>query len=173
MSAPGSSALERLRSGPAGRQRPLDQGQYSFWTREKLRNADTDQFRHVNNAVISTLLESGRMEILDHDSLSASMIGRNVVVAHLSIDFLKELHFPGTVEIGSATLKVGRTSFQLAQGVFTGSECLVFALATCVLLDTKRGEPTPLPEPIRTRLLGGLQGEQGEQHESAGVGLLR
>ena len=78
------------------------------------------------------------MEILARDSLRALMIGRNVVVAHLSIDFLKELYFPGAIEIGSATLKVGRTSFQLVQGLFIGSECLVFALATCVLLDTER-----------------------------------
>jgi acyl-CoA thioester hydrolase len=156
MSSPGSSAVGR--SEPLARKRSLDRGECSFWTQEKLRNADTDQFRHVNNAVISTLLESARMEILDRDSLKASMASRNVVVAHLSIDFLKQLYFPGGVEIGSATLKVGRTSFQLAQGLFIGSECLVFALATCVLLDTERGEPTPIPEPIRTHLLEGLRG---------------
>ena len=160
MSPSGSSALGQ--SGPLGRKRPLDRKECRFWTQEKLRNADTDQFRHVNNAVISTFLEAGRMEIFGRDSLKASLIGRNVVVAHLSIDFLRELHFPGGVEIGSATLKVGCTSFQLVQGVFIGSECLVFALATCVLLDTERGKPAPIPETIRTHLLEGLVGARGE-----------
>lgn len=154
MTSPGSSALEL--SGPLARKRSLERKACSFWTREKLRNADTDQFRHVNNAVISTFLESARMEILDRDSLKASLIGRNVVVAHLSIDFLKELYFPGAIEIGSATLKVGRTSFQLVQGLFIGSECLVSATATCVLLDTEQGKPTPIPEPVRSHLLGGV-----------------
>ena len=36
---------------------------FRFWTEEKLRNADTDQFRHVNNAAIATLFEAARMEI--------------------------------------------------------------------------------------------------------------
>ena len=154
MTSPGSSASGL--SGPLARKRSLEREACSFWTQEKLRNADTDQFRHVNNAVISTFLESARMEILDRDSLKASLIGRNVVVAHLSIDFLKELYFPGAIEIGSATLKVGRTSFQLVQGLFIGTECLVFALATCVLLDTELGKPAPIPEPVRRHLLAGV-----------------
>jgi acyl-CoA thioester hydrolase len=164
MSSPGSSALRQ--SEPLARKRSLDREACSFWTQEKLRNADTDQFRHVNNAVISTFLESARMEILAHDSLKTSLIGRNVVVAHLSIDFLKELHFPGAVEIGSATLKVGRTSFQLVQGLFVGSECLVFALATCVLLDTDRRTPAPIPEPVRSHLLEGLLSARDESADA-------
>lgn len=159
---PSSSSPVLGQPEPVARKRSLEREACSFWTREKLRNADTDQFRHVNNAAISTFLESARMEILEHDSLKASLTGRNVVVAHLSIDFLKELYFPGAVEIGSATLKVGRTSFQLVQGLFIGSECLVFALATCVLLDTERGKPTPIPEPVRNHLLKGLAGAGDE-----------
>lgn len=27
--------------------------EFRFWTQEKLRNADTDQFLHVNNAILS------------------------------------------------------------------------------------------------------------------------
>jgi acyl-CoA thioester hydrolase len=153
-------------SGPAARRRSLDREACSFWTQEKLRNADTDQFRHVNNAAISTFLESARMEILERDSLKASLTGRTVVVAHLSIDFLKEIYFPGAIEIGSATLKVGRTSFQLVQGLFVGAECLVFALATCVLLDTERGKPTPIPEPVRSHLRKGLVGAEDESAEA-------
>ena len=168
MSSPDSSAL-RL-SEPLARKRSLDREACSFWTREKLRNADTDQFRHVNNAAISTFFESARMEVLEHDSLKESLIGRNVVVAHLSIDFLKELYFPGVIEIGSATLKVGRTSFQLVQGLFIGTECLAFALATCVLLDTERGKPAPIPELVRSQLLKGLV---GAGDESANTGFPR
>ncbi|WP_367619795.1 acyl-CoA thioesterase [Caballeronia sp. SEWSISQ10-4 2] len=167
-STEGSRTLAR--SDSLSRTHPLKRWECDFWTQAKLRNADTDQFRHVNNAAISTLLEVARMEILDRDSLKGPMIGRNVVVAHLSIDFLKELHFPGTIDIGSTTLKVGSTSFRLAQGLFIGSECLVFALATCVLLDTERAEPAPIPEPIRTYLLAGLP---GARDESASAGFWR
>ncbi|MFM0740566.1 acyl-CoA thioesterase [Paraburkholderia xenovorans] len=162
MSAPESSLPGR--SEARGRQLLRERAACEFWTREKLRNADTDQFRHINNAAIATLFEAARMEILEHDSLKASMAGRNVVVAHLSIDFLKELYFPGTVEIGSATLDVGRTSFQLLQGLFIGSECVASARATCVVLDTQRGVPTLVPEPVRSHLL------KGRADENASVG---
>ncbi|AMB88394.1 hypothetical protein AWM79_23340 [Pseudomonas agarici] len=125
----------------------------AFWTQEKLRNADTDQFHHVNNAVISTLFEAARMEILADEALKASMAGKIVVIAHLSIDFLNEVYFPGVVEIGSSTIRVGRTSFELAQGLFVGSQCCASARAVCVLIDVERREPTAISEAIRTHLL--------------------
>lgn len=168
MSCSGSSLLGQ--SEPLARRRSLDRESCSFWTQEKLRNADTDQFRHINNAAISTFLESARMEILAGDSLKTSLTGRNVVVAHLSIDFLKELYFPGEVEIGSATVKVGRTSFQLVQGLFIGSECLVSATATCVLLDTEQGKPTPIPEPVRSHLLSGVVSAEDKSADAGFLG---
>ena len=145
-------------SSPAGspvRNPALAREECGFWTREKLRNADTDQFHHVNNAVISTLLEAGRMEMLAGEALKASMAGKIVVVAHLSIDFLREVYFPGVVEIGSGTIRVGRTSFELAQGLFVGSQCFASARATCVLIDVERRESTVIPDAIRVHLLKG------------------
>ena len=35
-----------------------------FITNEKLRNGDTDQQGHINNAKIATFFESGRVEVL-------------------------------------------------------------------------------------------------------------
>ncbi|MHC6225581.1 acyl-CoA thioesterase [Pseudomonas sp. X10] len=151
MSTASSSASNPARS--AARKLPLARNACSFWTQEKLRNADTDQFHHVNNAVISTLLEAARMEILAGEGLKASMAGKLVVVAHLSIDFLSEVYFPGVVEIGSCTLRVGRTSFELAQGLFVGSQCCASAQATCVLIDVERREPTAISDVIRAHLL--------------------
>lgn len=143
------------RAGSPVRSPPLSREDCGFWTREKLRNADTDQFHHVNNAVISTLLEAARMEMLAGEALKASMAGKIVVVAHLSIDFLSEVYFPGGVEIGSATIRVGRTSFEVAQGLFVGSQCFASARATCVLIDIERREPTAIPDAIRAHLIKG------------------
>ena len=38
-------------------------GEFRFWAEEKLRNADTDQFRHVNNAAIATIFEAARCPV--------------------------------------------------------------------------------------------------------------
>jgi acyl-CoA thioester hydrolase len=145
-----------LLSSPVGsrlRNPPVAREECGFWTREKLRNADTDQFHHVNNAAISTLFEAARMEMLAGEALKASMADKIVVVAHLSIDFLSEVYFPGFVEIGSAAIRVGRTSFELTQGLFVDSQCFASARVTCVLIDIKRREPTTIPDAIRVHLI--------------------
>jgi acyl-CoA thioester hydrolase len=159
-----------LSSTPArspSRKSPLTREACGFWTREKLRNADTDQFLHVNNAVISTLLEAARMEILADETLKASMAGKIVVVAHLSIDFLSEVYFPGSVEIGSGTLNVGRTSFEFAQGLFVGAQCCASARAVCVLIDVERREPSVICDAIRAHLLRGAVSLSGASVSTA------
>lgn len=67
---------------------------FRFWTEEKLRNADTDQFRHVNNAVIATFFEAARMEIFAPPAVRKWMNGANLAVVRLLIEFSAEVHFP-------------------------------------------------------------------------------
>jgi acyl-CoA thioester hydrolase len=125
--------------------------QFAFWTREKLRNADTDQFGHVNNAAIATFLEAGRMELFAVPALASIMAGANIVVGRLSTTFHAELFFPGEVEIGSTVTRVGRTSFDVLQGVFQGATCIASAQAACVML--RERSPFPIPAAVRAHLL--------------------
>src|SRR3546814_6675937 len=62
-----------------------------FQTRLRTRNADTDQYRHINNAVIASFFEEARMAIFLQDDLAACMREKRVAVAHREIDFLKEM----------------------------------------------------------------------------------
>lgn len=135
---------------------PLPRSALRFWTGEKLRNADTDQFRHINNAVIATFLEAARMEIFAPASIRPLMETANLAVVQLLIDFRQELYFPGRVDIGSTVISVGRTSMRLRQAVFmAGSEtCAVSAEATCVLLHPDSGRPHPINAALRRHLLG-------------------
>lgn len=125
--------------------------QFAFWTTEKLRNADTDQFGHVNNAAISTFLEAGRMELFTEPALATAMAGLNIVVGHLATTFHAELFFPGEVEIGSTVTRVGRTSFDVLQGVFVGATCVASAHAFCVMLRDRA--PFPVSDAVRAHLL--------------------
>lgn len=125
---------------------------FQFWTVEKLRNADTDQFLHVNNAAIASFLESGRMEMFTAPDVSALMTGLNVVVARLSIEFHAEIFYPGELKIGSAVTRVGRASFEVLQGIFRDSVCVASASATCVLM--RSGKPHAVPQGLRRHLLG-------------------
>ena len=74
---------------------------------DTIRFADMDRQGHVNNAIYPTYFETGRvLQIYDpKDGLQVD--GCTTVLARIEIDFLKELRWPGTVEIGTATTRIG------------------------------------------------------------------
>ena len=61
--------------------------QYRFWCEEKLRNADTDQNGHVNNAVVATLFEAGRIELLAAPQTAHIRKATSIVVAKQLVNF--------------------------------------------------------------------------------------
>nr|WP_315591855.1 thioesterase family protein [uncultured Cupriavidus sp.] len=123
-----------------------------FSSRLKLRNADTDQFRHVNNAAVATLLEEARMAIFTDDGLSNCMHDKHVVVVHLAIDFIAEIFYPGEIEVRTMPVSAGNTSFELTQALYAGEKLCARASATCVLMDSNQSRPTPLPQRLRQHL---------------------
>lgn len=123
-----------------------------FQTRLRTRNVDTDQYGHINNAVIASFFEEARMAIFLRDDLAACMHDKRVVVAHLEIDFLKEIFYPGDVDVWTGSERAGMTSFALVQGLYTGDVLCARAKAICVLLDPDSSRPTALPDALRERL---------------------
>src|ERR1700733_13703982 len=111
---------------------------------ETIRFGDLDRQNHVNNAVFATHFESGRVIILYGEEYGLIVIlygeeyglivpGANFVLAHLSIDFLGEMHWPGEVEIGTAVARVGNSSLGLDQALFVNGHCVATAENTLVL----------------------------------------
>jgi acyl-CoA thioester hydrolase len=104
-----------------------ERASYRIWTYDKLRYNDTDRQGHVNNAVFATFCETGRVAFLYDKSLALAAPGCSFVVARLAIDFRAELYFPGTIDIGTRVLKIGRSSFVVGQGIFIGELCAATA----------------------------------------------
>ena len=61
-----------------------------------------DRQGHVNNAVYPTYFETGRVARIYDPEDGFQVEGCTTVLARIEIDFLKELRWPGTVEIGTA-----------------------------------------------------------------------
>ena len=138
---------------PATAERPLaDRARLKNWTIEKLRYCDTDRQGHVNNAVFSELCEAGRVAFLYDPDSPAAPPGCAFVLARLELDFLGELNWPGMVDVGTAVLSVGRSSFRLGQGLFSGGSCIATAETIIVLMDEATRRSTPLPDALRARL---------------------
>ena len=49
--------------------------------------------------------------------------GTTSVLGRIEINFLKELQWPGTIEIGTGVAEIGRSSYVFAQAVFIGGVC--------------------------------------------------
>ena len=120
--------------------------QYPMHITEKLRYCDTDRQGHINNAVYSTLCESGRVGFLYDKAQPFIQIGTQFVIAKLEINFIEEMNWPGDVIIGSGVSRVGRSSFSLLQGIFLDGNCMAISESVIVLLDEKKRKSTPLSQ---------------------------
>lgn len=123
---------------------------FALRTGDKLRYGDTDRQGHVNNAVFATFLETGRVELLYNEALAD--LGAAFVIARLELDFLAEVNWPGEVEIGTAVLDVGRSSFKLFQKVFQDGKPVAQAVTVIVQMSESTRRSQPLSERARERL---------------------
>lgn len=125
---------------------------------DTLRYADTDRQGHVNNAVHSVFMETGRVGFLYDPAREMPPAGFEFVLARLCIDYLAELHWPGSVMIGTRVARLGGSSLEIEQAVFTEGRPVSRGQSVCVLIDTQTRRAAPLPEPTRAlleRLTGG------------------
>lgn len=125
---------------------------YTVFTTVTLRFGDTDALGHVNNAVFTTLLESGRIELMHDADGWFEGPGRYWVIANLNVDFRAEIFYPGSVEVGTAIEKFGTSSMRLRQGIFQGDRCCATSQSTVVLIDEKTKKGTPIDANLRRRV---------------------
>lgn len=129
---------------------------FKIRTPEIVRFGDMDRQGHVNNAVYSTYLETGRVGVIFDPDQSLQVAGSTTVLARIQIDFLKELRWPGQIEVGTAVAEIGRSSYVFTQGIFCDGVCVATGRSTMVLIDLETRRATPLP-PILIERLKGLQ----------------
>jgi acyl-CoA thioester hydrolase len=133
--------------------RPLEA--YPSRTSADIRYADLDRQGHVNNAVFATFSEVGRVAFMYDPARPLASEGRSFVIARLLIDFRAELFWPGHVDIGTGVVRVGRSSFTLAQGMFNDGRLVATTEATIVMVDKETRRSTPLL-PATVDILQGL-----------------
>ena len=126
--------------------------QFPGRTGEAIRFGDLDPQGHVNNTVFATFFETGRVMLLREPENLLNPPGATSVLARLDINFLKELHWPGTVEIGTATVAIGRASYTFLQAIFHEGACAATARATMVMIDAATRRARPLPPEVVERL---------------------
>jgi len=112
----------------------LSLNDYCYITYDKVRYRDTDRQGHVNNALFSTFLETGRVEILWDPHHPVSDFGCSFVIASLNLDMINEIYWPGQVDIGTSVIHIGNSSFKIIQGLFQQGKLV--GTATSILVQT-------------------------------------
>jgi acyl-CoA thioester hydrolase len=132
-----------------------DRSFYKHWVSVGLRYGDTDRQGHINNAVFCTLFEAGRVDFVFDGEKPICGPGKAWVIAKLNMDYLAEMNFPGTVEVGSRVLSIGRSSFTVGQALFKDGNCCSTAESVIVLTDEATRKSVPLSDHVKD-ILGGL-----------------
>ena len=126
---------------------------FPFQTFDKLRYADTDRQGHVNNAVFSTFLETGRTEFLYDPDNPLTAEDASFVIASMTLHFVAEVNWPGKVDIGTGISRVGNSSLGLVQGVFQDGRCVATAETVIVQMDDRTRKSSPLSSKARDFLM--------------------
>ena len=126
---------------------------YPIVSHDKVRYGDTDRQGHVNNAVFSTFLETGRVELLHTKIGDLAEAGCAFVIVRLELDFISELKWPGTVEVGTRVVKVGNSSATLEQALFQQGCKAASAVSVIVQMDDASRKAKPLSQDARERLM--------------------
>lgn len=133
--------------------RELSLKDYPLNAYDKIRFGDTDKQGHVNNAVFSTFLETGRVELLYSSVNPLTQFGGSFVIASLKLDLIEEITWPGTVEIGTAVSKIGNSSIGMIQGLYQNEKIVATAETVIVQIDKESKRSKPLPQEIKDILI--------------------
>ena len=123
---------------------------FPYWTTDTIRYGDLDRQNHVNNAVFSTFLESGRVTLFRPPERGLMPQGWIWTLAHIAIDYLGEMQWPGNVETGIGLVELGRTSAVFRQAIFFEGRCVSTARAVNVLINSTTRRPAEIPDAVRT-----------------------
>lgn len=125
---------------------------HHFKTYDKVRFCDTDRQGHVNNALFSTYLETGRVEILYSLQNPLLLKDHNFVIAAIELNLRAEIFWPGTVEIGTSIERLGNSSIGLYQCLYQNEKVVATARTTIVQVHTATKKSAPLSQACRDYL---------------------
>ena len=129
------------------------QNTYPSWTNSTIRYSDLDPNGHVNNGAINAFFEDGRVCFRNEHMLQLGddiLIG--FVLVKFSVNYLAPLFFPGSVDIGTVVSRVGRSSYNLGQGIFDGEKCVATAEVVTVSIDSNTKKSQELTHDLRAIL---------------------
>jgi acyl-CoA thioester hydrolase len=122
-----------------------------------IRWGDMDAMGHVNNTVYFRYMEQARISWLESLGVRPDPRGAGPVIISASCTFMKQLVYPGDVEVRTYAGKVGNSSFETwleMRPSYDPATVYAEGAAKVVWVDFDKGKSTALPEKIRQIVLG-------------------
>lgn len=127
---------------------------FRIWTRISIRYSDLDPIGHVNNAITPMFFEEARCSVVYPVLQADGRRDLDLVLVRTVIDYVKELSYPGAVDVGSSVHRVGTKSLHMVHGVFDTATGACAATGECILVifDQKLRASVAPPDELRARL---------------------
>ncbi|WP_438952211.1 acyl-CoA thioesterase [Porticoccus sp.] len=125
------------------------------------RFSETDALGHINNTVLPVWFEAARADIfrLVHPSLNPA--DWPMILAHIAVDFVDQIHLGSEVVITTGIKKIGSKSFTVDHLAHQKGVLVARGEAVLVWFDYAAQCSRPLPEAIRKLLTPLLQENDG------------
>jgi acyl-CoA thioester hydrolase len=130
----------------------LRQG-FRFFTPTPTRWGDCDMLGHINNVEYLRYYESGRLDYF-HRVLDIETGGEprdSLILADIQATFLRQIHHPTALEVGTRVSRLGDSSFTIDCAIFAPGEDEPRSLsrAISVWFDYQSDRSKPIPDAIR------------------------
>lgn len=117
------------------------------------RFSDVDPQWHLNNVRLMEYYQESR--ILFHRALRDEFDvererGGRILVAHQTVDYLREVRYPGVVTMAVGILKVGTRSYTIGSAMFQNGQCA--GLSATVMVNASKEGTAPLRDQLVTVL---------------------
>ena len=120
--------------------------EFKFIIELDTRWADMDCIGHVNNATFLTYIESARIKLIE----DLGFLDVPIIMASVKIDYINQLKYPATMQIGQKISRIGNSSFDILTGIFEKTKETLITLSTTTLVcyDYKAQKSIKVPNQI-------------------------
>lgn len=116
------------------------------------RFSETDALGHINNNTYGVWYEEAREPVYKLFLPNLDMKQWNLVMAHSSNDFLKEVFWGEEVTIKTAVTKIGNSSFELKHAVYQRNILCTSSKVVLIHFDFLNKVSIKIPDEIKARL---------------------
>ncbi len=127
--------------------------QFRHFTASPTRWGDCDKLGHVNNVQFLRYYESGRLDyFLDVLAIDTGPEATSsLIIADIHLTFLRQLHHPCELEVGTRISRLGKRSFDIESAIFKPgeNEPSSTAIAACVWYNYRDDHSVAIPDAQR------------------------